>query len=514
YFARLPRSFREQYQQTALRQKKKLLSHPFARSAPLNGRKISFRDRVIKNLPQMYAILYLGTLGKMEPCPAYRLVPQYKVTLPTSEARHPNSLNSHNYDVSFSPSSDHLLLYGSWLNDARILARDDRGQWSQERLNWSDNNRSRVITGATFSACAGRLLTLSNEGCVNTLVPAHRCWDEVDKVTWSDQFLLFSRSGKYMVTYTTDYPLTIRCMGENNDWLTMPVSGLPESKVRGKAIFSPSEQHLALHGRTEITMLSLNDHGGWSAQKLTLLRRDSIDYANFSQVEDQLLVGFYSHWTSVGRVSIYSPQASGKWQATIIFPNYAQLDLSPAGKYLHTRYTHCYTHDSCMMELWRRPKKLSDWSLNHCYPDLDSRSRAWLESAIELKHKTTIENARFSPSDSHLVVSCKTGTVYIWGKNEADKWSIQTITDQCAPATKPCFSLSGLHVLSYNKTMAGILGRSQQKDWPLKGVIRQDGILKAWFNPLSEHEVVVLSRTENDSITLTVWEINDAGTPD
>ncbi|WP_257266535.1 F-box protein, partial [Endozoicomonas sp. ONNA2] len=151
YFARLPQSFRKQYQQTALRQKKQLLSHPFADSASLNGRRISFRDRVIKNLPQMPAILCLATLGKMEPCPAYHLVPRYKVTLPPSEARYPGSDTGPDYDVCFSPSSSHLLFYGRWLNDARILARDDRGQWAQERLNWSDNNGSRVITGANFS---------------------------------------------------------------------------------------------------------------------------------------------------------------------------------------------------------------------------------------------------------------------------------------------------------------------------------------------------------------------------
>ncbi len=58
--------------------------------------------------------------------------------------------------------------------------------------------------------------------------------------------------------------------------------------------------------------------------------------------------------------------------------------------------------------------------------------------------------------------------------------------------------------------MVGILGRNDQKHWSLKGVIRQEDILKAYFNPLSEHEVVVLSRTTDDDdtdITLQVWEL-------
>ncbi|WP_257267084.1 hypothetical protein, partial [Endozoicomonas sp. ONNA2] len=213
-------------------------------------------------------------------------------------------------------------------------------------------------------------------------------------------------------------------------------------------------------------------------------------------------------------VSIFSPEPSGKWQETIIFPQFYLLEFSSAGKYLFNKYI----FGGRDLQLWPRLEKLSDWSLNHLhlsYPDAPSRAR--FGSVIVLEHKSHVQKTKFSPSDSHLLVSCTTGTVYIWGKNEAGEWSIQTITDQCAPATKPCFSLSGLHVLTCNPSMVGILGRSQQKDWPLKGMIRQDGILKAYFNPLSEHEVVVLSRTENDNmtnITLTVWELSDAGTTD
>ncbi|WP_257262997.1 hypothetical protein, partial [Endozoicomonas sp. ONNA2] len=210
------------------------------------------------------------------------------------------------------------------------------------------------------------------------------------------------------------------------------------------------------------------------------------------------------------RVSIFSPEPSGKWQETIIFPTFYLLEFSSAGKYLFRKYIFG-GHD---LQLWPRPEKLSDWSIDQThFTHPDAALRARLDSGIVLKHKHRVEKTQFSPSDRHLLVSCTTGTIYIWGKNLAGAWSIQTITDQFTPATTPCFSLSGLHVLTYNTSMVGILGRSQQNGWPLKGVIRQDGILKACFNPLSEHEVVVLSRTENDNITnitLTVWEIRDA----
>ena len=514
YFARLPQCFREQYQQTAPWQKKNLQLHPFATSAPLNNRGISFRDRIIKNLPQMPALLCLGTLGKMEQCPVYRPVKRYKVTLPPFESTYLDS-DTTTHGVCFSPFSGHLLFYGSCLNGSRILARDDQGQWAEEHLNWSDNIGSRVITGATFSARTNRLLTCS-QGCVNTLRPDHHCWNDVSMVTLSDQAVQFSTSGKYMVAYNRFGPVTVWRMDENNDWLKMEVCGLSPALVVSEVQFSPSERYLAVSWQGKMTMLTLDDRGVWSAQPLILSRKDRISYASFSQVADQLLVGIGGHWTSAGRVSIYSPEPSGKWLQTVIFPSFCLLDFSPAGKYVFSSYSSIGNE----VLLWRRPEKLSDWSLNHLHlPHLDAASRARLDSVIVLKHTSRVDKAQFSPSDSHLLVSCKTGTVYIWGKNQADKWSIQTITRDCVPTAKPCFSLSGLQVLTYNSSMVGILGRSHQKDWPLKGVIRQDGILKAYFNPLSlsEHEVVVLSRaTEGDitNITLQVWEIRDAGTPD
>lgn len=215
-----------------------------------------------------------------------------------------------------------------------------------------------------------------------------------------------------------------------------------------------------------------------------------------------------------GRVSIYSPEPSGKWQETVIFPHLYPLRLSPAGKYVFSKYS---TSGRDVL-LWRRPEKLSDWSLNHCrLPKLDDASRARLDSVILLKHDSRVDTALFNPSDSHLLVCCRPDTVHIWGKNQAGEWSIQTTTRECAPTTTPCFSLSGLHALTCNPHMVGILGRNDQQHWSLKGVIKQDGILKAYFNPISEHEVVVLSRTTDGditNITLQVWEIRDAGTPD
>ncbi|WP_257265259.1 hypothetical protein, partial [Endozoicomonas sp. ONNA2] len=214
-------------------------------------------------------------------------------------------------------------------------------------------------------------------------------------------------------------------------------------------------------------------------------------------------------------VSIFSPEPSGKWQETIILPQFYLLEFSSAGKYLFN--TNIF--GSRDLWLWPRPEKLSDRSMNYLHlPHLMAASTARLDSSIVLKHEFPVDKPLFSPSDSHLLVSCPPDRVYIWGKNEAGAWSIQTITDQCARTTKPSFSLSGLHVLTYTHSMASIHGRSQQNDWPLKGVIRQEGILEAYFNPLSEHEVVVLSHPENyhiiPDITLTVWEIRDAAKQD
>ncbi|WP_257265271.1 hypothetical protein, partial [Endozoicomonas sp. ONNA2] len=222
---------------------------------------------------------------------------------------------------------------------------------------------------------------------------------------------------------------------------------------------------------------------------------------------------------SPGRVSIFSPEPSGKWQEAIIFPHLHYLEFSSAGKYFFSKYT----VGGRDLLLWPRPEKLSDWSLNPFpTPHFDAASRARLNSVKVLQHKSFVGKVQFSPSDSHILVSSHTShllvnastvAVYLWGKNQAGEWSIQTFTDHCTPAITPCFSLSGLHVLTCNPWMSSILGRSNQKQWSLKGVIKQHGLLKAYFNPLSEHEVVILSRTDNDTnITLTVWEIT--GTPD
>ncbi|WP_257263687.1 WD40 repeat domain-containing protein, partial [Endozoicomonas sp. ONNA2] len=312
YFARLPRSFREQYQQTAPQQKKSLHLHPFTNSAPHNDRVISFRNRIIKNLPQMSALLCLASLRKMETCPAYHPVKRYKVTLPSFEPRYLNS-DKTTHDVCFSPSNRHLLFYGSCLSDSRMLARDDQGQWAQEHLNWSDNSSSRVITRALFSACTNRLFTCSREGYVNTLQPAHRCWNDVSKVPLSDQAVQFSPSGKYMATFSRNYPVIVWRMDKNNDWLKMEICGLSPGVITCEVLFSPSEQHLALQGWNELTMLSLNDRGVWSAQ-LILEKYHPMEYARFSPVADQLLVGISLTPVSPGRVSIFSPEPSGKWQ--------------------------------------------------------------------------------------------------------------------------------------------------------------------------------------------------------
>ncbi|WP_422488962.1 F-box protein [Endozoicomonas sp. ALE010] len=515
YFARLPLSFREQYQPTARWQKKSLPFHPFDHSAPLNARRIWFRDRVINNLPQMSALLCLTTLGKMEPCPAYRMVPRFKVTLTTSEAVQQDSDDPD--PVRFSPSSRHLLFYGRCFNDARILAKDDRGQWAQQPLNWSDNRGSRVITAANFSACTNRLLTCSSAGYINTLHPAHRCWEEVgEEIMLSDQVVQFSPSGNYMATYSRSNPLRIWRMEGNNQWQEMEVCGFCPGVSIVEILFSPSEQHLLPKGLYELTILSLNDRGAWSAQiilETSCTCIEYMDYSRFSPVADQLLVGYYSTLPKTGRVSIFSPEPSGEWQETIISPDFKLLEFSSTGKYLFKKYP-CGPN----LQLWPRPEKLSDWWLNPpLLPHPDAPSTAMHDSVIVLKHESRLDKAQFSPSDSHLLVSCKTGTIYIWGKNQAGEWSIQAINRDCNPTAKPCFSLSGLHVLTSNLTMVGILGRSQQKDWPLKGIIRQDDILKAYFNPLSEHEVMVLSRhTDGDitNITLQIWETRDADKQD
>ncbi|WP_257266058.1 F-box protein, partial [Endozoicomonas sp. ONNA2] len=324
YFARLPQSFREQYQQNASWQRKYLHLHPFATSASLNNRVISLSNRIIKKLSKMPALLCLATLGKMEQCPSYHPVKRYKVILPLSVARYRSYRSNRNddadpaYDVCFSPSSRYLLFYGSCLNDARILSRNDQGQWAEAQLNWSDDSGSRVITGANFTACEDRLLTISADRCVNTLQPAHRFWEDVSKVTLSNKTVKFSPSGKFMATYSTNDTAIWR-LDENNDWLKMEVCGLCPEVIVGQVLFSPSEQHVALRGSNEITVLSLNDSGAWSAQQLIKFSRidgftHRISYASFSQVADELLVGICSHSTSPGRVSIFSPEPSGKWQ--------------------------------------------------------------------------------------------------------------------------------------------------------------------------------------------------------
>ncbi|MGI2027886.1 F-box-like domain-containing protein [Endozoicomonas acroporae] len=520
YFARLPQRFREQYRQIAPWQKKSRCFHPFATPASHNHRGISFRDRIIKNLPQMSALLCLDTLERMETCLAYRLVPQRKVTLPLSEARYQEFHPDPVYDVCFSPSGRHLLFYGRCLNGSRILARDDQGQWAEEHLNWSDNSDSRVITRASFSACTNRLLTRSAEGNINTWQPAHRCWNEVSKVTLPDQTVEFSPSWKYMVTYGKYNHVIIWRMGENNKWLKMKLRGLPTGVLADDVRFSPSEQYLMLRwsapqgGGGKITMLSRDGPETWLVQPLNLLNKDMIAFSHFSQVADQLLVGISEHHVKRGRVSIYSPEPSGKWEETVIFPYLYPLGFSPAGKYVFSKYSTSGRHAL----LWRRPEKLSDWSINHCrLPQLDDASRARLESVIMLKHDSRVDTALFNSSDSHLLVCCRPDKVHIWGKNQAGEWSIQTTTGECAPTIRPCFSLSGIHALTCNSSMVGILGRNDQQHWSLKGVIKQDGILQAYFNPLSEYEVVVLSRATDGDVTninLQVWEIRDAGTPD
>ncbi|WP_257263141.1 hypothetical protein [Endozoicomonas sp. ONNA2] len=146
-----------------------------------------------------------------------------------------------------------------------------------------------------------------------------------------------------------------------------------------------------------MTLLSLDGSEAWSAQPLNLSSKDLIGFAHFSQVADQLLVGLTEDHIRRGRVSIYSPEPSGKWQETVIFPHL--YPLSPAGKYVFSKYS---TSGRDVL-LWRRPEKLSDWSLNHCrLPELDDASRARLDSFIKLQHDSRVDTALFNPSDRHL----------------------------------------------------------------------------------------------------------------
>ncbi|WP_422461428.1 MULTISPECIES: F-box-like domain-containing protein [unclassified Endozoicomonas] len=537
YFARLPQCFREQFQQHVFGQKKSRCFHPFATPASRYNRGISFRDRVIKNLPQMSALLCLDTLGRMESCPAYRMVKLFKVTLPQRAAWNSQPQTGAALEVCFSRSSHHLLFYGRCLNDSRILARDDQGQWAEEHLNWSDNSRSRVVSGANFSPCENRLFTWNGKNRANMLQPADNRWNEDDTLKLSGHAVVFSPSGKYMAAYKHE-PFIVCRMDNNNQWRKVKVNGLSGELIK-HALFSPSERYLALlwshlpFCASEITVLSLNDCSAkvWKSQRLEKCKDDYVTHAQFSPVADQFLVGFENHYGIPGRVSIYSLEPSGKWEETMIFPYFCPVFLSSTGQYLFNKASFTGFVGLGMLQdmlqdrvrdrdvqLWRIPENLSAGSLDDgrlLQPD--AVSRAILDSEITLRHNSLVKVARFSPSDNHLVVSCESGTVYIWGKSQTGQWAIETITEECAPITVPWFSPSGLHVLTWNPSMVGILGRSGQQHWSLKGDIKQDGILEAYFNPLSEHEVMVLSQTQNGDVTnihLQVWEIRDAGTPD
>ncbi|USE37346.1 F-box/WD repeat-containing protein [Endozoicomonas sp. SCSIO W0465] len=513
YFARLPQHFREQYQKVVPWQKKYLRLHPFAASAPLNDRVISFRERKVKNLPQTPALLCLSTLGRMEQCPAYRLVERFKVALPLN-ARIANSQAAIPYDVCFSPSGCHLLFYGYHLNDTRLLARDDRGQWAEEHLNWSDNSERRVITEAKFSACTNRLSTCSEAPhcVVNTFRPAHSGWDDVGTVTLrSDQVVEFSPSGKYMVACSSNNPVIVWRM-EDNGWLKMEVRGLDPKTPVVTALFSPSEQYLALLHMKQMTMLALDDHGACSAQPLELLTEGSIDYATFSQMKNQLLVGIDGDCPHSRRVSIYRPKPSGIWEKTTIFSDFRLIYFSHVGNYL-------FSNRERDVLLWRISEEWPDRSLDDLLSSPpEAASRGGGDSAIKLHHNFRVESVLFSPSDRHILVSGRDGCTYcIWGRSRADEWSLQTHFRQCPPLTSYHFSLSGLHALTYNVSKIEILGHSDQRRWSLKGVIKQDRIMNACFNPLAEHEVLAVSLTMAHGIppgfTLHVWEINDSGKP-
>ncbi|USE37348.1 F-box/WD40 repeat-containing protein [Endozoicomonas sp. SCSIO W0465] len=510
YFARLPQYFREQYQKAVPWQKKYLHLHPFAASAPLNNRAISFRERKVKNLPQAPALLCLNTLGRMEQCPAYHLVERFKVALPLP-ARLANSQAGIPHDVCFSSSGCHLLFYGYHLNDSRLLARDDRGQWAEQHLNWSDNSERRIITVANFSACANRLSTYSEHHCVNTLRPAHNGWDDVGTVTLrSDQDVEFSPSGKYMVAFSRNNPVIVWRMNGDDGWLKMEVRGLDPETPAVSALFSPSEQYLALVHDMQMTMLALDDHGACSAQPLELLTEGRIKYATFSQMADQLLVGIDGACPHSRRVSIYRSKPSGIWEETTIFPDFRPVYFSPAGNYL-------FTNIGRDVLLWRMPEEWSDRPQDHLLSPPLEAARAVFDSGIKLHHPFRVKSILFSPSDRHILVSCKQDINYfIWGKTQAEEWSLQTHSRQCLPLARYRFSLSGLHVLIHNGSTIQILGHSDQERWSLKGVIKQEGIMQACFNPLADHEVVVMSFTTDHGIpviTLHIWEISDSGKP-
>ncbi|USE37350.1 WD40 repeat domain-containing protein [Endozoicomonas sp. SCSIO W0465] len=446
----------------------------------------------------------------MEQCPAYHLVERFKVTLPLH--RFANNQAGVAQDVCFSPSGCHLFFFGHHLNDSRLLARDDRGQWAEEHINWSDNSERRVIIEANFSACTNRLSTCSQQHCVNTLRPAHSGWDDVGTVTLrSDQDVEFSRSGKYMVALSSNNPVNVWRMNGDDGWLKMEVRGLDPKTPVVTTLFSPSEQYLALVNAQQMTMLALDDHGACSAQPLELLTEGRIEYVTFSQMADQLLVGIAGDGPQSKRVSIYRPKPSGIWEEATIFPDFRLVYFSPAGNYL-------FTNSGRDVLLLRIPEEWSDRPLDHLpSPPLEAPSRAEFDS-INLHNRFHVESVVFSPSDRHILVSCEHGTIYcIWGRSQAEEWSLQTLSRQYSPPlTRYCFSLSGLHVLTYNSSKIEILGHRDRKHWALKGVIKQDFITKASFNPTAEHEVLVMSFTPDHgtfNVTLRVWEISDSGKP-
>lgn len=484
FFSQLPRLFRQHYAHSVPWQKRVVENgqHPFAPRLPQK-----IRDEHHKE--QDAAMVCFHTLGKMQLSSRYRAVEAFASPFPISDLT-----------VDFSHNSSSLLFYNRLTAWMSVLGQDAKGAWEEQTVVIHDHPT--CISEMLFSADEQYLFVAGYYNRrIDILKRDSDRWELVNgQIVEAVRNVVFSSSGQYLVNYTGVID-SIRYFDKKTErWQAMPMSRhLRDKKGIDRVTFSPSEQHLAVEYQMKMVMLSLRPQGWWTISWKTNGKR-RVSYVDFCPSKDWLLIGYYASnqdWSGAVEIIRFGPDGSFLHKQ-FVARRYLKLTFSPAGNYVVSR-----TGEEEYM-IWRF-NHAGRWVLDGDLTDHRALLAKWpTRGSKNLKQDTIV----FSACDHYLLTSYRDGTVYIWGQDKQENWTILGSGQHDGKVKQVRFSQSGIHALTADYCSLHIWGRSDDGSWSVKGRICVAGIRSAHFHPVAEHLIVT-----HDSRTVRVWElaIDDRG---